>query len=197
MPKYPTNPTFYNEVLQLNIAKLKNWGYLRPDKIFETTLNWSRRGEPTGSISITVNTNLGSPYIELDYKHKDIPRKYKIDIVSVPSNLGKGNVLYFLCPVTKRRCRILYLVGGYFLHRKAFNGCMYENQTYSKRSREFYKIWVPENITNNLYSEKSKKYFKRYYAGKPTKSYLRIMKQIKKAESISLYDFEKAMLMMR
>lgn len=40
--------------------------------------------------------------------------------------------------------------------------------------------------SDNLYSELHKKHFKKYYAGKPTKRYLRIMRQIEKAESIPL-----------
>jgi len=197
MAKYPTNPTLFNDALQLSISKLKEWDYLKPNKIINTTLDWSRGGNTRGSISIIVNTTSKPYFIELDYNYKDIPRKYKIDIVSVPSNLGKGNLFYFLCPQTKKRCRKLYSIGGYFFHRKAFNGCMYQCQTENKRSREFYKVLVPQNKIDNLYSEIHKKYFKKQYAGKPTKRYLRIKKQIDKAEKILLYDYEKLMLMLR
>ena len=43
---------------------------------------------------------------------------------------------------------------------------------------------------DKLYTELYKKNFKRYYAGKPTKRYLRIMEQIKKAESIPYQDIK-------
>jgi len=43
-----------------------------------------------------------------------------------PEYPGKGVIWHFLCPATRKRCRKLYLVDTYFLHREAFNGCFYE-----------------------------------------------------------------------
>lgn len=194
MPKFPTFPTLYDEVLQINITKLKEWGYLDPEQIKSGTINWSRNGNPTGSISIRVNTHSEQPYIELDYKYRDEPRNYKVRLVSMPSNLGKGLIWYFLCPQTKKRCRKLYSIGGYFLHREAFSGCMYETQTKSKKYRQLDKTFGAYFKIDNLYSELYKKHFKRYYAGKPTKRYLRIMEQIQKAESIPYHEIERLML---
>jgi hypothetical protein len=194
MPKPHTFPTLYNEALQIHISKLKGWGYLDPKQIKSGTLNWSRNGNPTGSISIQVNTHSEQPYIELDYKYRDEPRNYKVRLVSMPSNLGKGLIWYFLCPQTKKRCRKLYSIGGYFLHREAFNGCMYETQTQSKKYRQLDKTLGAYIKSDNLYSELYKKNFKKTYAGKPTKKYLRIMEQIQKAESIPYHEIERAML---
>ncbi len=194
MPKPYTFPTLYNEALQIDISKLKGWGYLDPEQIKSGTLNWSRNGNPIGSISIQVNTHSEQPYIELDYKYRDEPRNYKVRLVSIPSNLGKGLIWYFLCPQTKKRCRKLYSIGGYFLHREAFKGCMYETQTQSKKYRQLDKILGAYLKSDNLYSELYKKNFKKTYAGKPTKRYLRIMEQIQKAESIPYHEIERAML---
>jgi len=195
MPKFPTFPTLYNEALQIDISKLKGWGYIDPEQIKSGTLNWSRNGNQRGSISIKVNTqNLTKPYIELDYKYRDEPRNYKVRLVSMPSNLGKGLIWYFLCPQTNKRCRKLYLIGGYFLHREAFNGCMYETQTQSKKYREIDKKFGAYFKIDNLYSQLYQKHFKKTYAGKPTKKYLRIMEQIQKAESIPYQEFERLIL---
>ena len=194
MPKPYTFPTLYNEALQLSISKLKGWGYLAPGQIKSGTINWSRHGESTGSISITANTRSEQPYIELDYKYRDEPRNYKVYLTSTPSNLNKGEIWYFICPQTKKRCRKLYLIGGYFLHREAFNGCMYETQTQSKKYRQLDKTLGAYFKIDNLYSELYKKNFKKTYAGKPTKRYLRIMEQIQKAESIPYHEIEQAML---
>ena len=141
MAKVPTFPTLYNEALQISISKLKEWEYLNPEQIKSGTLTWSRNGNKTGSISIRVNTHSEQPYIELDYKYRDEPRNYKVRLVSMPSNLGKGLIWYFLCPQTNKRCRKLYSIGGYFLHREAFNGCMYETQTQSKKYRQLDKTF--------------------------------------------------------
>lgn len=194
MPKPYTFPTLYNEALQISISKLKEWEYLNPEQIKSGTLNWSRNGNKTGSISIRVNTHSDQPYIELDYKYRDEPRNYKVRLVSMPSNLGKGLIWYFLCPQTKKRCRKLYSIGGYFLHREAFNGCMYETQTQSKKYRQLDKTSGAYFRTDDLYSQLYQKYFKKTYAGKPTKKYLRLMEQIQKAESIPYHEIERAML---
>ena len=194
MPKPYTFPTLYNEALQLSISKLKGWGHLAPGQIKSGTINWSRHGESAGSISITANTRSEQPYIELDYKYRDEPRKYKVYLTSTPSNLNRGEIWYFICPQTKKRCRKLYSIGGYFLHREAFNGCMYETQTQSKKYRQLDKTLGAYFKSDNLYNELYKKNFKRTYAGKPTKKYLRIMEQIQKAESIPYHEIERAML---
>ena len=194
MPKPHTFPTLYNEALQISISKLKEWEYLNPEQIKIGTITWSRNGNPTGSISIQVNTHSEQPYIELDYKYRDEPRKYKVYLTSTHSNLNKGEIWYFICPQTKKRCRKLYSIGGYFLHREAFNGCMYETQTQSKKYRQLDKTLGAYFEIDNLYSELYKKNFKKMYAGKPTKKYLRIMEQIQKAESILYHEIERAML---
>ena len=194
MPKPHTFPTLYNEALQISISKLKEWEYLNPEQIKSGTITWSRNGSQTGRISIKVNTHSEQPYIELDYKYRDEPRNYKVYLTSTPSNLNKGEIWYFICPQTKKRCRKLYSIGGYFLHREAFNGCMYETQTQSKKYRQLDKTLGAYLKSENLYSELYKKNFKKTYAGKPTKKYLRIMEQIQKAESIPYHEIERAML---
>jgi len=194
MPKPHTFPTLYNEALQMHISKLKGWGYLDPEQIKSGTLNWSRNGNRTGSISIKANTHNEQPYIELDYKYKNEPRNYKVFLTSTPSNLNRGKIWYFICPQTKKRCRKLYSIDGYFLHREAFKGCMYETQTQSKKYRQVDKTLGAYFKSNNLYSELYKKNFKKTYAGKPTKKYLRIMEQIQKAESIPYHEIERAIL---
>lgn len=190
MPKPYTFPTLYNEALQISISKLKEWEYLDPKHYKSGTLNWSRNGNETGSISICVNTQSKQPYIELNYNFKDQPRNYKVSLVSIPSNLGKGRIWYFLCPQTNKRCRKLYLIGGFFLHREAFNSCMYETQTQSKKYRQLDKTIGAIFRTDDLYRQLDKKHFKKTYAGKPTKKYLRIMEQLRKAKSIPLHEID-------
>ncbi|WMX14914.1 hypothetical protein [Aureispira sp. CCB-E] len=90
MPKYHTFPTLYNEVLQLSTTKLKEWEYLKPNSYKSGILTWSSNGKQIGRISILIDTSEKQPYIELDYKFRDKPRNYKIKLVSMPSNLGKG-----------------------------------------------------------------------------------------------------------
>lgn len=194
MPRHSSLPTLYDSALKINISKLNEWGYLKPDIIKSGVLTWSMNGSKTGSISISSNTCVPQPYIELDYKCNNEPRNYKIMLVSMPSNLGKGVVWFFLCPKTNKRCRILYSIDGYFLHREAFTGCFYEKQTQSKFYRYVDKTLGASFRVDSLYEQLYKKNFKKFYAGKPTKRYLKLMAQIEAAESIPYHEIERLMI---
>ncbi len=193
MPKIYTSPTLYDEAMQIYISKLKEWGYLVPGQQKSGTITWSRNGHKRGWISINVNMEKFTPYLQLDYNYGKEPRSYKVPLVCIPSNLGKGKVWYFRCPATEKRCRKLYSIGGYFLHREAFNGCMYDTQTQSKKYRQLSKTYGKVFECERLYEELHQKYFKTHYAGKPTKRYLQILEKIQQAESISIYEMEKAL----
>ncbi|MDR0659668.1 MAG: hypothetical protein LBG19_02465 [Prevotellaceae bacterium] len=94
-----------------------------------------------------------------------------------------------------KRCRILYCIDGCFLHRNAFRGCMYDSQTRSKHMRLIDKTYRALFKQDKLYEELNRKYFKRYYKGKPTKRYLRIQQLLKEGEGISVEDFEQLLVM--
>lgn len=194
MPKPHTFPTLYDEVQTVSISFLTKHGYLKPNQWQCGTITWSRNGNKTGSISIRINTQTESPYLELDYKCNEVPINYRVQLVSAPSNLGKGVVWCFVCPHTGMRCRKLYLADTYFYHRIAFRGCMYEKQTQTKKSRYLDKTLGVYFRANQLFEQIYKKNFKRTYAGKPTKKYLRIMEQIQKAKSIPYHEIERALL---
>ncbi len=195
MPKPSTFPTLYDEVLQINISKLKQWGYLAPGQFKSGALTWSSTDwggtkEERGSILIRVNTDSGRPYIELDYKFRDEPRKYKVMLVSIPSNLGKGRVWYFLCPQTNKRCRKLYSICGYFLHREAFNGCLYESQTQTKKWRSMDRVYGSYFDLDRLYQQLYSKHFKRHYKGRPTRRYLKLMRKINEGERFPISEMK-------
>lgn len=194
MPKPPTFPTLFDDLKTVSISFLTKHSYLKPNQRRSGTVTWSRNGNKTGSISIQVNTQHESPYLELDYKCNEAPIKYRVQLVSTLSNIGKGVVWYFVCPHTGKRCRKLYLVDTYFYHRSAFKGCMYEKQTQSKKSRHLDKTLGVYFQTDQLYEQFYKKHFKKQYAGKPTKKYLKLSQQIQRAENIPPYEIERALI---
>jgi hypothetical protein len=185
MPKFPTFPTLYDDCKTVNISFLNKQGYLKPCQIQSGTITWSRNGTKTGSISIRVNATGENPYLELDYKSNEVPINYRVQLVSIPSNIGKGVVWFFICPHTGKRCRKLHLVDKYFYHRSAFRGCLYEKQTESKKNRrlgkQFEKLFGVEKGHEQIYT----KHFKKQYNGKPTKRYLKLLKQIEAGQGIS------------
>jgi hypothetical protein len=194
MPKPHTFPTLYDDLKTVSISFLTKHGYLRPNQWRSGTITWSRNGKKTGSISILVETQPEKSYLQLDYKCNEAPINYRVQLVSAPSNLGKGVVWYFICPSTGKRCRKLYLAETYFYHRSAFKGCLYEKQTQSKKSRYLDKTLGEYFRAEQLYELLYKKHFKKHYAGKPTKRYLKLTQQIKRAESITYQEIESALL---
>lgn len=126
MARHSSIPTLLDECKTITISFLKKYGYLKPNNAQSGVITWSRNGVTTGTINIRVNTT-DDIILVLDYKCNGKPGNYSIHFVSVPLNLGKGNVSYFLCPTTGKRCRKLYLGDTYFLHRDAFKGCFYDS----------------------------------------------------------------------
>jgi hypothetical protein len=188
MAKYSTNPYLFDSVLQVDISKLKGWGYLKANQTVQTVLTWSSRGQKTASITLKVNTLESDPFIQLNYNSNGTPCEYKVKLYWKESNLNQGKVWFFICPKTFKYCRKLYLIEGYFLSRAAFKdfNCMYEKQTYSKYGRSLDKTFGAYFGMDKAYEKIYSKHFKKYYAGKPTKKYLKLLKQIKQAESISM-----------
>ena len=178
MPRTSTYPTLYNECKTVSITKLKLWGYLCPNQLQIGGIKWSIDGCKTGSIDILIDMRTDHPFVELSYKIEGTPIKYKVELKAVPSNIGKGICWYFICPHTKKACRKLYLVGEYFLHRTAFEGCFYEKQTESHKSRNLSKwldgLFGVDTAHEQIYS----KHFTPFYKGKPTKAYLRLLQKI-------------------
>jgi hypothetical protein len=74
-------------------------------------------------------------------------------------------------------CRKLYLVGSCFLHRLAFQGCMYENQTYSHKNRNLYKAYDKLLGADQYFEQLYSKHLKTYYKGRATKRFLRLTKK--------------------
>lgn len=185
MARFGTYPTTYEERKSITIAELRKWGYLLPGYYKTGTIKWSRNGEPTGSIIITTSMCKETPYLRLSYTvngEKDI--EYKVPLVTMISNLGKGRVWYFQCAFTGRLCRKLYLIDGYFKHRLEAKG-YYQKQINSMKYRDIERVYGPYFQQDELFDQLYSKYFKKYYKGRPTKHYQKILKQLKAAERIS------------
>jgi hypothetical protein len=71
---------------------------------------------------------------------------------------------------------------------------MYEVQTYSKEFRELNKKFKTYFQKSENYEQLYKKHFKKQYAGKPTKKYLKLTQQIQRAESIPYHLIERALI---
>lgn len=189
MPRY-SSASLYEDALKVSSRRLRELGYFREDYHFKSgTLTWSQFDEPYASINIAAYMYT-EPCITLSYNYGGEPRRYNISLVSLPSNLGKGKVWYFLCPHTGKRCRVLYFIEGYFMHREASSSRIYKSQTRSQFSRAFDKIFDPAYGKQRIHDELNQPYFKTHYAGRPTKRYVWLLQR---AGYINQHLLEKAL----
>ena len=178
----------------VSITKLKEWGYLK-NGIHSGVISWSTAGEVHSKIGIKCTILEHRKFITLDYNQNGETINYNVNIVSKPSNLGKGKVLYFVCPNTGKHCRKLYHNSKYFLHREAFNYLYYEKQIESKKTRYLHSIFDRAFLKDEVYEEQYKKHFKTHYNGKPTKRYQKILDKIKLSESYPVGTIERLLMM--
>ena len=172
MGRWRTGAITVNQFLQINVKTfLKN-----SPKIFNSVagkMSWSTGAE----ISFTLTKNCYGLSVRFEY-YKTIDGKkeevnYKVEIESLPSNLGKGEVYFFRCPFSFKRCKILYMGYGslYFKSRKAYKHRIYYPSQLSSRLDKHNDIyWRLERRLPNLYS----KHPKTHYKGKITHAQKRI-----------------------
>jgi hypothetical protein len=194
MGRYGNYPTTVEDCKTVSISKLKEWNYLTYGKK-SGVISWSTNNVVHSRISIEVTFTDEQKFIVLDYKTNTESIRYKVKIIVKPSNLGKGEVYYFLCPSTGKLCRKLYFESSYFLHRTAFRYLMYQKQLESKKNRQLFKIFDASFVPDEVYEQRYKPYFKTHYNGKPTKRFLRLENRINTANRFPPDTFEKLALM--
>ena len=125
-------------------------------------------------------------YLQLTYsitnrQGKSSEYDYKIFIDEVKSNLGKGTILYFICPESGKRSRILVSAYGEpkFLNRehyqtkyglRVYYGC----QQTSKNDYHNTRYFDLKRKVDRLESELNEKHRNTHYRGRPTKDQERL-----------------------
>lgn len=197
MGRYGNYPTTIEDCLTFRLKSLTENGntYLTSYGTRKGITSWSSNGQVHSKINIEVTYTEYDTYIIFDYQCNGQPKKYRVNLISKTSNLGKGKVWFFVCPSTGKLCRKLYLSNGLFLHRTAFNGLMYSKQIESKKSRDLGKIFNVYFVPDEVYAERYKKYFKTHYKGKPTKKYLKLQNRIDIADRFQPDTIERLLMM--
>jgi len=176
MGRQSTGALTTSEVLRIELTYLLKTGIIKKGYEIHTGLSWTSGARIT--IETNYNTQAGN-YIRLIYTktenegHKT-NHDYKIYLEEIPSNLGKGQVLYFLCPVSGKRCRVLYMCYGsqIFKSRAAYqNRIYYDCQTSSKMDHANSRYWSLEKRIENLQKNRREQFT---YKGKPTKYALQL-----------------------
>jgi hypothetical protein len=172
MGRWSTGAMTTGQCLQLNVQNFVK--QLKEGKEIQATINW--KSGATIGLHLFFHehrTTLSLSYSKTDHEGKKHDLNYNIFIISKPSNLGKGEVYYFLCPFTFKPCRILYMGYGslYFKSREAYRcRIYYASQLSSRLDKHNDKYWSLERKLETLY----KKHPKTHYRGRKTAKKQRI-----------------------
>lgn len=178
---------------------LKNGLIVKGATVTGGILNYTDQGgNKVGSIGIDTKYTTQEKYIRLYYTltssqgdRRDMD--YKIELYPIPSNLGRGEVLYFVSPYTvDRLCRILYLIPpytifmgrngyyGYDLMKRKYQRLYYPLQICSSFSRPNEQYWALERKLDKLSGMRATDTYK----GKKTRRALRTERLLDKQEEV-------------
>jgi hypothetical protein len=172
MGRRSTGAFTVNQCLQIKVKPFIN--YIPKESHF---LNGSISWSTGAAISFTLTKNNFGLNLVFNYtKTIECEKRninYSVNIESLPSNLGKGEVYFFICPFTFKRCKVLYMGYGslYFKSRKAYkNRIYYASQLSSRLDKHNDKYWSLERSLEKLYIQHPKT----HYRGKITHAQKRI-----------------------
>jgi hypothetical protein len=172
----------FDEVRQIDIAWLRNEGLLEPGRrVNGWLLSWK-----CGS-RVVIDVDTTSRFLRLTDGFGRDQRSYTVLLEGRPSNLGKGHVWYFVCPVTGRLCRKLYRINGYFFSRYAYPTATYRSRTEPKGDRKLRKYITLNGTIKNPKAEWdffNRKHYRTTYNGNPTKRYLKYLERTRKIKAL-------------
>lgn len=108
------------QMLALDIRALRRLGVVRVGECTCNTVHWSIGGLSASSARLRVDLSdieLGG-VMAIIGETPDGAIKQHVAVEMVPSPFG-GHRCYFICPLTARRCEVLYHAGGRFGSREA------------------------------------------------------------------------------
>lgn len=173
---------------KLSITMLRKAGFLRTQGYQLRSIRWDETDREI--VSVVVNTSDIHPYVLISHNQPSRLIKYKVPLTTIPSNLGKGKLWYFLCPQTNKRCRVLYFNENHFSHRTGLRNHYYFLQTMSHKSRSAIRILKTFKAGEFAVQQLGQKHFKKMYNGRKTKKYLLLKNKIRLAHKYNAQDIE-------
>lgn len=181
--------TEVEDTLDLDVSFLRRHRYFQRSS--SGTITWTRSGawgERKNSVGIrSFMKDPEGAYIRINYSQTDRGTgekkdfNYQIPLATTECNFG-GIRYWFICPWYKngrycgRRVGKIYKDGDYFACRHCYE-LSYRSRNENRRFALFSHFFNAER----RYEELKKKTKRRFYAGKPTKKYMRLMELQDKA----------------
>lgn len=171
---------------------LKN-AYIVKGEFKRGILSWQDGATATYECDYTVEEK----YLRIQYSLTDrfsgIETKYdyKIKIETIDSNLGRGEIPYFVCPLTDDRAKVLIMAYGYgrYVHRGAYGfqigskPLYYRVQQVSSLNYHNVRYFNTKKKHDNLFDELLvKRKSRTHYRNKPSKSMIKLERLRRKLE---------------
>lgn len=175
-----------NQCKRIELKYLLKMNILKQGIATETKLRWN----DDSSICIKTKWSDYERYLILEYTHTDYlgnksDYSYRVNIITRPSNLGKGQILLMVCPVSLRPCRKLFMAYGspYFKSIKAYQTRIYyTGQLSSKLSRANDRYWQLLNLLEKTPLQRNQS----HYNGIETKRSIRTEKMYERLHQLDL-----------
>lgn len=171
MSNYSRNIAIAEHIRKIGIRDLFQGGLIKKNCNVEGYINW----QSGNSLKILTSLTDTDKWIELIYNYNSNEINYKVYLIPIKSNLGIGNIYYFECPETKRKCRVLYQCYGseIFKSRYAYKKRIYyKSQCCSKSNYPFERYFALSDTIQALDNSRMKK----IYRGRVTGTYKRYLK---------------------
>ena len=174
MGRFSTGAITTGEAFRIELSYLLKKGDIQKGCIVKGIIAWNN-----GSIISFESCYQEEKYIRLYYTltkptGEEYKLDYKIQLTTIPSNLGRGEIPYFVCPISGKRARILYRAYGslYFQSRQAYRKRIY--YACQKCQKNFYDTERYFELEKQL--EALPEGRKSHYRGKATRHQQRIRK---------------------
>lgn len=172
MGRYTTGATTTSQVCRIELSYLMKNGYIQKGKHLSGQISWTN----DSNVGFASYFDGESGYLHLkytitSYNDEKTQHDYKVQLITIPSNLGVGRIVYFVCPQSGMNCKVLYRCYGSHIwkHREAYqHRIYYDSQICSKSYRLCERFFSLEKQF-----EKLKPPVKRHYKGKVTHAAIR------------------------
>lgn len=186
MGRFPTGVMTTQSAERIELKYLLKHGLIQKGyQASNIEMSWNSGNE----IKIETCYSKSAKYIRLMYHRVNEERDYdyKIQLTTVPSNLGKGEILYFICPVSGKRCKVLYRAYGcnIWKSREAYQVRIYYNSQINSahwHNHSMYRQIINSDEFGELIEKHDRKYAKTHYKGKPTKWVQRHLELLERVE---------------
>ncbi|WP_046744906.1 hypothetical protein [Kordia zhangzhouensis] len=188
---------------KLDLRIMLKDGSIKKNAHLGGTISWQRGG----AISFESKVFENDKYLHVMYTTTDrygitTKHDYKIQLVSVSSNLNKGRILYFKCPKTAKRARVLYSAYGndVFVHRDYYKDHYGQRLFYNSQiaAKDWYNNTMYFNFQRQITTHEAYlrtfKQWKRTYQGKETKHFKRL-RELK--ERMQYYDIQRCVALQK